>query len=100
MLTTDALGEIAAPAHGAGCVMEVSCSAANAEDAMGTDIGDYDKLRKRPVAWQFYWTFFDCGCGNVPRLWLVRYDVGRNSVQCYPNLPIEGGLFSVVSGIH
>ena len=39
MLLTDALEEIAAPALGVVCVMEASCSAAIAEDAMGTEIG-------------------------------------------------------------
>ena len=51
MLLTDALEEIAAPALGVVCVMEASCSAAIAEDAMGTEIGRLSTNAKEFTRW-------------------------------------------------
>ena len=51
MLLTDALGEIAAPALGVVCVMEASCSAAIAEDAMGIEIGRLSTNAKEFTRW-------------------------------------------------
>ena len=49
MFLTDALEKIAAPALGVVCVMEASCSATLAEDAMGTEIGRLTTNATLPV---------------------------------------------------